>query len=69
MTVKLPELWLKYAFDDMQSAKVLLEEGIYNMVCFHAQQAVEKLLKSFIAAYHQGIPRIHNLCKILPLCV
>ncbi len=27
MTVKLPELWLQIAFDDLQSAKVLLKEA------------------------------------------
>ncbi|HDM74842.1 MAG TPA: HEPN domain-containing protein [Deltaproteobacteria bacterium] len=46
MNVNLPELWLKYADDDLRSAEVLLVEGIYNMVCFHAQQAVEKFFKS-----------------------
>jgi HEPN domain-containing protein len=68
MTAKFPEIWLKYAFDDLQSAKVLLEEGIYNMVCFHSQQVVEKLLKSLISAYHQGIPRIHNLVRLHKIC-
>ena len=68
MTVKLPEIWLKFAFDDLQSAKVLLEGGIYNMVCFHSQQAVEKLLKSIMAAYQQGIPRIHNLVRLHKIC-
>ena len=65
MTVKLPELWIQIAFDDLQSAKVLLKEGIYNMVCFHSQQAAEKLFKSFIATYNQEIPRIHNLNRSL----
>jgi HEPN domain-containing protein len=68
MTVKLPELWLQIAFDDLQSAKVLLKEGIYNMVCFHSQQAAEKLFKSFIATYNQEIPRIHNLIRLHKLC-
>jgi HEPN domain-containing protein len=48
MTVKLPELWLQYASDDLKSAKVLLAEEVYNIACFHAQQAVEKLFKAFI---------------------
>jgi HEPN domain-containing protein len=61
MTVKLPELWLQYASDDLKSAKVLLTEGIYNISCFHSQQAVEKLFKAFIAACDQPIPRTHNL--------
>ncbi len=41
MTVKLPELWLQYASDDLKSAKVLLAEEVYNIACFHAQQAVD----------------------------
>jgi len=68
MTAKLPEMWLKYAFDDLQSAEVLLKEGIYNMVCFHSQQAIEKLFKSFIATYYQEIPRIHNLIRLHQVC-
>jgi HEPN domain-containing protein len=68
MTMKLPELWLQYANDDLQSAKVLLQEGIYNMVCFHSQQVAEKLLKSFIASYRKEIPRTHNLIRLHKIC-
>ena len=68
MTKRLPEIWLKYALDDLQSAKVFLKAGIFNMVCFHSQQAVEKLLKSFIAAHNQEIPRIHNLIRLHKIC-
>lgn len=68
MTIKLPELWLQYANDDLQSAKVLLQEGIYNMVCFHSQQVAEKLLKSFIASYRKEIPRTHNLIRLHKIC-
>lgn len=66
--MKLPELWLQYAYDDLQSAKVLLQEGIYNMVCFHSQQVAEKLFKSFIASYHKEIPRTHNLIRLHKIC-
>jgi HEPN domain-containing protein len=68
MTPKLPEIWLQYSFDDLQSARALLREAIYNMVCFHSQQAVEKLFKSFIATYNQEIPRIHNLIRLHRSC-
>jgi HEPN domain-containing protein len=68
MTVKLPELWLQYASDDLKSAKVLLAEEVYNIACFHAQQAVEKLFKAFIATYDQPIPRIHNLIRLHKIC-
>jgi len=46
MTTKLPELWLQFAADDLKSANVLLAEGLYNIVCFHSQQAVEKLFNN-----------------------
>ena len=68
MTGKLPELWLQYAADDLKSAKVLLSEGVYNIVCFHAQQAVEKLLKALIATFKQPIPRTHNLIRLHKIC-
>jgi len=68
MTASLTDLWLKYARDDLSSASVLLREGIYNMVCFHSQQAVEKMLKSIIANFHKEIPRTHNLIRLLEIC-
>ncbi len=68
MTMKLPDLWLQYASDDLKSAKVLLAEGVYNITCFHAQQTVEKLFKAFIAAYDQPIPRTHNLIRLNKIC-
>jgi len=68
MTVNLPELWLQYASDDLRSAKILLAEGVYNITCFHSQQAVEKLFKALIAAYDQPIPRTHNLIRLHKIC-
>ena len=68
MTVKLPELWLQYASDDLKGAKVLLAKQIYNIACFHAQQTVEKLFKAFIAACDQPIPRTHNLLRLHKIC-
>ena len=68
MTPNLVELWLSYAKDDLKSASVLLREGIYNMVCFHSQQAVEKILKSLIAHHHEEIPRTHNLVRLEGIC-
>ena len=68
MTMKIPELWLQYASDDLLSAQVLLKEKIYNMVCFHSQQVAEKLFKSFIATYNKEIPRTHNLIRLHKIC-
>ena len=42
MTRKIADAWLRQAGDDLKSAEVLLAVQLYGMVCFHAQQAVEK---------------------------
>ena len=68
MTKKLPELWLQYAKDDLRSAETLMKASIYNMVCFHAQQAVEKALKAIIAFYEEDIARTHNLIRLYKIC-
>ena len=64
MTEKLHENWLKFAFDDLCSAEILLAAGIFNMVCFHAQQCVEKTIKALLAALRQPLPRSHNLIRL-----
>lgn len=42
------EEWLFFAESDLKVADVILNEGIYNEVCFHAQQAVEKSFKAIL---------------------
>ena len=62
------ECWLAFAHEDLQSAEALLEKGIYNQVCFHSQQCVEKALKALII-YHQDHmpPRIHMIVDLVNL--
>src|SRR3989304_3147839 len=58
------EEWLKLANEDLQSAEYLFEKRLLRMVCYHAQQAVEKVLKSLLAENEVEIPRIHNLLDL-----
>lgn len=58
------EEWLKLANEDLQSAEYLFEKRLLRMVCFHAQQSVEKVLKSLLAENEVEIPRIHNLLDL-----
>jgi HEPN domain-containing protein len=63
--------WFEFAEDDLDSAKILVEHGSRktNAVCFHAQQSVEKNLKSYLVA--NGIaepPHIHNLMVLKAMC-
>ncbi len=59
----LPKEWFRLALEDFKTAQVLFEEGIWNHVCFHAQQAVEKGLKAMIESKKE-VPRIHDLLEL-----
>jgi len=63
------EQWLKFVNDDIRSAEILLREAIFNMVCFHSQQAVEKSLKAFLRHHNENIPFIHILEELCKRCV
>lgn len=58
--------WVVFAGNDVQTAEVLLREGIWNQVCFHSQQAAEKYLKSLIDPEIR--PRSHKIAVLIPLC-
>lgn len=60
--------WLKFAKDDLRSAEILLTAEIFNMVCFHCQQAVEKSLKAFLRRHEGTIPYIHMLEELCERC-
>ncbi len=60
--------WLKFAWDDLRSAEILIEENIFNMVCFHAQQGAEKSLKAFLRQHENKVPFIHILEELCERC-
>ena len=54
--------WIVKADSDLVAVRLLLEGGgPYDIACFHAQQAIEKLLKAVLAYRAQPIPRTHDL--------
>jgi HEPN domain-containing protein len=61
--------WLAKAGSDLAAARLLLEvHGPADIVCFHAQQAAEKLLKAILASSERPIPRTHNLEELEAAC-
>jgi HEPN domain-containing protein len=62
--------WIEKAEHDAQSAKILFssEPNLYDMVCYHIQQCVEKFLKAFLAYNKAEIPKTHNIHVLLELC-
>jgi HEPN domain-containing protein len=48
---------------------LLREAGPADIVCFHAQQCVEKILKSFLLANGSEPPKIHDLSRLISLAI
>lgn len=56
--------WIVFAHEDLHAAQVLAEAQIWNQVCFHAQQSVEKLLKATLIRYNRAVPRTHVIADL-----
>jgi HEPN domain-containing protein len=59
--------WMEFGRQDLQMAELALREGIYNQVCFHYQQCVEKFLKGILANQGETPPRTHSIVDLLSL--
>ena len=57
--------WLDFAQEDLRMAELAMGEGLWNQVCFHAQQCAEKAAKALIAARGLVPPRTHKLADLL----
>lgn len=60
--------WIKRAEDDLKAVESLLEDELYALACFHAQQCAEKALKAFLLKKDDTIPKIHALPELLDRC-
>ncbi len=65
------EGWLVKAEHDLLNIEnnLAAAQVPWDTVCFHAQQAAEKLLKAFLVFHHQIPPRTHDLIVLLTGCV
>ena len=63
-----PDRWLANARADLALARVPLPPGgLYEHLCFHAQQAAEKSIKAVLLKYRIDFPYTHNLQTLLNL--
>jgi len=58
------EEWLKIAMEDYKSAEYLFKSELYRMVCYHAQQTVEKVLKAILTEREVDFTRTHNVLDL-----
>jgi|SaaInl8_200m_RNA_FD_contig_71_57859_length_622_multi_2_in_0_out_0_2 HEPN domain-containing protein len=57
-------IWLKYAYENLQAAKVLLNSKLFNPCLQNIQQAVEKALKALIVEFSMRFKRTHSMMEL-----
>lgn len=58
------------AASDLTAVELCLERNTaLDAACFHAQQAAERYLKAYLIAMDVDFPSIHELEKLIGLCV
>lgn len=62
--------WLELAEMDFRAAEYLLDMRPVPMeiICYHCEQAAEKLLKGSLVSFHKEPPRTHDLVQLCKLC-
>lgn len=56
--------WFEFARTDLRVAELAQKDGLHNQACFHAHQAVEKMLKGFLLSRGRRVPRTHSLLEL-----
>jgi HEPN domain-containing protein len=61
--------WVRKAEDDLEGANELARRArpLYDLVCFHCQQAAEKYLKALLIELGVSFPKTHRLEELLML--
>jgi HEPN domain-containing protein len=65
------EEWLRLANMDLSAARHLFEAFRpipIEIICFHSQQAAEKMIKGFLVSKGVIPPKIHDLTKLMKMC-
>ena len=63
--------WVNKAEGDCKVTTALwqTEEPVYDAICFHAQQGVEKYFKAWLIEQNVDFPRTHDLEALAKLCL
>jgi HEPN domain-containing protein len=66
-TAELCRRLLRKARSDRIAMEASLGAQAFDAACFHAQQAIEKCLKAFLAYRQVAFPYTHNLTKLIEI--
>jgi len=72
--LKRAQAWLRKAQSDLRAIEILIKDSDFplNIVCYHAQQTVEKALKALLTAYGVPFSKTHDLAlldRLLPSAI
>lgn len=56
--------WIQQAEEDLKTAEYLLSGGFYRGACYHAQQSVEKSIKTMLLDRGWDLERIHSIHRL-----
>src|SRR3990172_3678328 len=56
--------WLEFGEENLKSAKVLLESGLFNPCLQNSQQAVEKMLKAVLVEFSLKFKKTHSINEL-----
>jgi HEPN domain-containing protein len=61
--------WIAKAEEDLAAAERLLslDDSLASVVCFHSQQAVEKLVKALLVVAGVPFPRTHDVIQLVQI--
>ena len=66
MSLEMAKEWLKSSSFDLENISYIIKvERLSGVVAFHAQQAIEKSLKAYLAYNEIDIPKTHKLQNLL----
>jgi HEPN domain-containing protein len=64
MNGKIVHEWLNKAEQDYNASKTLMRQksiSVYDVICFHCHQCIEKYLKAFLTLKNIQFPKSHDL--------
>lgn len=58
-------IWLSYADENLKSAKILLNQKLFNPCLQNVQQSIEKYLKAMLLEKDQKSFKTHSICELV----
>ncbi len=58
-------VWLSYAGENLEAAKILLKQGLYNPCLQNVQQSIEKSLKALLLERIHSQRKTHSITELI----